>query len=241
MKRLWLPMGRWVLLLIAFLGALVLLLPMRLAFGWFALDARGISARGVHGSIWGGTIEEMHVGALPLGTLDAALSPFALVLGRARLDLARHDRSADDLNGAITISRHTVGIDDVTASLSTGGLLAPLPIAAIELEDVSIRFVGGSCERAEGRVRARLTGALPGIALAQGLTGPVRCDGAHARVSLAGQSGQDRIELSIDASGNYIADALVAEPDPALAPALAEFGFTRVPGGFRLRTTGGLE
>jgi general secretion pathway protein N len=239
MTRLWLPMGRRVLLLIAFLVALALLLPMRLAFGWFALDAHGIGARAVHGSLWGGVIEEMHVGALPLGTLDAALSPLPLLLGRARLDLTRHD--GDELSGAITVSRNSIGIDDLTASLATGGVLAPLPIAGIDFEDVSVRFVGGSCERAEGRVRARLAGAIPGIALAQGLTGTVACDGTRARVSLASQSGRERIELSIDAAGNYIADALIAEPDPVLAPALVKFGFARVPGGYRLRTTGGVE
>jgi len=241
MRRLWLPMGRWVLLLIAFLVALALLLPMRLAFGWFALDAHGISARAVHGSLWGGVIEEMHVGALPLGTLDAALSPLPLVLGRARLDLARHDDGGGDLEGAITVGRNSIGIDDLTASLPSASLFAPLPIAAIELDDVSVHFVAGSCERAEGRVRARLAGALPGIAFSQGMTGSVTCDGARARVSLTGQSGQERLELSIDAGGNYIAEAQIPEPDPALAPALIEFGFTRVPGGYRLRITGGVE
>src|SRR3546814_20256185 len=60
---------------LALLIALVASLPLRLAVGWAASDTRGLGARGVHGSIWGGTIEQIRVGALPLGTLDAALSP----------------------------------------------------------------------------------------------------------------------------------------------------------------------
>src|SRR3546814_7139896 len=76
--------GHWLLFALALLIALVASLPLRLAVGWAASDTRGLGARGVHGSIWGGTIEQMRVGALPLGTLDAALSPLPLLLGRVR-------------------------------------------------------------------------------------------------------------------------------------------------------------
>src|SRR3546814_6559285 len=79
--------------------SLVASLPLRLAVGWAASDTRGLGARGVHGSIWGGTIEQMRVGALPLGTLDAALSPLPLLLGRVRLGLARTAKGAPALRG----------------------------------------------------------------------------------------------------------------------------------------------
>src|SRR3546814_11972283 len=65
----------WLLFALALLIALVASLPLRLAVGWAASDTRGLGARGVHGSIWGGTIEKMRVGAVPPGTLDDALSP----------------------------------------------------------------------------------------------------------------------------------------------------------------------
>src|SRR3546814_4537289 len=63
------------------------------------------------------------------------------------------------------------------------------------------------------------------------ISGSIRCDGARARLSLAGQSGQERLDLSIDATGHYVADARIAEPDPALEPTLSALGFVRVPGG----------
>ncbi|RIA45573.1 type II secretion system protein N (GspN) [Hephaestia caeni] len=233
--------GRWLLVALTLPIALVALLPLRLAVGWVASDARGLSARGVHGSIWDGTIEQMRVGALPLGTLDAALSPLPLLLGRVRLNLARPANGASALHGTITIGHDRVGVDHLTASLPTAGLLAPLPIGALDVDDASVRFVRGRCDHAEGRVRARLDGALPGVARAQGLTGSIRCDGTRARLALASQSGQERLDLSIGATGDYIADARIAEPDPALEPTLTALGFVRVPGGFRLRTTGALE
>src|SRR3546814_16667788 len=77
--------GHWLLFALALLIALVASLPLRLAVGWAASDTRGLGARGVHGSIWGGTIEQMRVGALPMGTIDAAMSPLPLLLGRVRL------------------------------------------------------------------------------------------------------------------------------------------------------------
>ena len=90
-----------------------------------------------------------------------------LVLGRARLSLAR-DEADGGFEGAVSVSRHSFGIDDLSGRLRLGALFAPLPIAALDLDEVSVRFAGGLCESAAGTVRATLSGDMAGIALLVG-------------------------------------------------------------------------
>ena len=79
------------------------------------------------------------------------------------------------------MSRGAFGVDDVTGQLRAGALLAPLPVAAFDLDDVSVRFIDGQCSRAEGNVRLTLAGEVAGIGLPSGLTGAASCaDGAVA-------------------------------------------------------------
>lgn len=238
MTRLWLPMGRRVLLLIAVLVFMVALLPMRLALGALDLDRSALSARGVGGSVWAATIDELRVAGVSVGSVDAALSPLDLLIGRARIVLTRPAGGAEPLSGAILVSRNTIGVADVTATLALGNMLAPLPIASLGANALSIRFVAGACVEAAGTATAQVAGSFAGIALNQGLTGTASCDGRHVRLPLASQSGQERLDLRIDADGGYIADLIAIEPDAARAAALAALGFTAIPGGYRLRTTG---
>lgn len=239
MTRLWLPMGRWVLLLIAFLAALVLLAPLRLAVGVLGLDEGAIGARGASGSVWGGTIDELRVGGVPIGRVEAYLSPLQLLAGRARVDFRRSE--GEPARGAISVSRNSIGIDDVTATLSLGGALAPLPVGSVELNDLSVRFVDGACTRAGGGARARLSGSFAGVALNQGMAGTARCEGRAVRLPLTSQSGQERLDLRIAADGGYVADLIAVEPPPERIAELAPLGFVAVPGGYRLRTTGRFE
>lgn len=222
-----------------FLVALVALLPLRLVLGWFDLDATRIAAREATGSVWSGALHEAEAGNLAFGDLGAALSPWPLFVGRARIDLAGHSTtSARAVHGAIGASRHAVGIDDMTATIETGAVFAPLPLSAIDLEDASVRFALGKCESASGRVTARLGGEIAGFALPQSLSGSARCDGGALLLPLASQAGTERIALRIEQSGRYTADLQLQPGDAATAAKLALVGFQQGPGGYRLVTQG---
>jgi len=218
---------------LGFVLAVIVLFPMRVALGALALDRFGVTASAVHGSIWSGRIEDLHLGRLDLGTMDASLSPVQLLLGRARLDLSRRNDTPADLSGAVSVSRNSVGIDDATGTLPMAGLLAPLPISAIELDDVSVRFTGGACERAEGRVRARIS------LIGQAITGSMRCDGTRALLLFGDPGGPARIELRIAADGSYTGTMVVG--NGAAGAALSMLGFAKAPGGFRLEVNGRLR
>jgi general secretion pathway protein N len=153
--------------------ALLALVPMRAVLGWVGLGDLGLTAREATGSLWAGRLVEARFGAVALGDLDARLAFWPLLLGRARLEL--DGEGERPLSGAVTVSRHRLGLDDMTANLITGQLFAPLPVTTLDLEDATVHFRDGVCEKAEGRVRATLAGEAGGVALPQTLSGPARC------------------------------------------------------------------
>jgi general secretion pathway protein N len=229
--RIRMPMGRTVFFLAAFAFSLVALFPLRLALDWFGLDDRGLAAREASGSIWLGALREAQVGPVPIGDVSARLNSLPLFLGRARVSLVR--RAADgSFAGALLASRHSFAFEDVTGQLRLGGQLAPLPIAALDLDDFSAGFADGQCRQAGGMVRATLAGDLGGIVLPSGLSGTARCDAGAVLLPLASQSGMEQLNLRLFPDGRYRAELLVRPTDPATGQRLAAAGFAPAGNGF---------
>lgn len=239
MSRLRLRPGAVAIFGAVFLLALIAVLPMRLVLGWFDLDRVGFAARAVRGSLWSGTLYEAQLGSIALGDVDAGLSPWPLFVGRARLDIVgRMAGATRALHGAISVSRHSIGIDDMTGTLPVGDAFAPLPISAIDLDTVSVRFVGGRCERAEGRVKATLGGDIGGIVLGQGLAGAARCDAGALLLPLVSQAGTEQMTVRLWESGRFRAEFLARPSDAAAAQNLERSGFQRMPNGHLLAVEG---
>lgn len=236
MKRVRLSTGPLALFGALLLLALAVLLPMRLALGWAELGEAGLTARSVDGPVWAGTLSDARLGDLALGDLDARLSPLPLLLGRARIELA--SRGAQPLAGAILVSRHLIGVDRFSASLPTGRVFAPVPVTRLDLDAVSIRFVNGRCDRAEGRVRATLVGDAAGIPLPASVLGPARCEGGALLLALASAAGTESIALRVGGDGRYTAALMLAQPDPLAAERLAAAGFVQGPQGWQVSIEG---
>ena len=121
--------------------ALIVFLPMRAVLGWVGVGDEGLVARRVSGTIWGATLTEARFGDLALGNLHARLSPLPLLVGRATIVFAGPEAaSARPLRGLASVSRHGFGVDHMTATVATGRVFAPVPVAALDLDDVSVRF-----------------------------------------------------------------------------------------------------
>ncbi|WP_267397267.1 MULTISPECIES: type II secretion system protein N [unclassified Sphingomonas] len=215
--------------------ALILFLPMRLALGWAGLADEGFAARSVSGSVWAGRLSEAQFGDLALGSLDAGVSPLALLIGRARVSLRGR---GGDLHGTITLSRHSQGVDDLTATLPTGRVFAPLPVTALLLEDVTVHFTDATCDKADGRVRATLVGEAGGIGLPPSVSGTARCDGGALLLPLASQAGTESVQLRITGEGRYTAVLQIVPADPTAAQRLAASGFIATAQGYRLSIEG---
>lgn len=237
MKRIRLTTGPVAIFGALFVIALILFLPMRL--GLSGLGTTGLTARQVSGSVWWGALAEAHVGALELGDLRARLSPVQLFVGRARVSLdGRDDLPARAIHGAIGISRNSFGLDDLTGSLAAGNVFAPVPVSAIDLDDVSVRFQDGICQSAEGRVRATLSGDMGGLPIAQGLSGTARCDGGALLLPLVSQGGGEAVALKIWQTGRFRADLTLQPSDPAVAAKLQLGGFQPRGNGYGLSIEG---
>lgn len=235
--RIRLPVGRTLFLVAAIVLALVALLPLRFAVEWLGFDRRGLAARGATGSIWLGALQEAQLGPVALGDVKARLNFLPLLIGRARISVERPGNDAP-FAGALTVTRHGFGVEDITGRLRTAALFAPLPIASVQLEDFSAGFVSGRCARAEGRVRADIAGELGGLGLASGLNGSARCAADALLLPLASESGMEQLNIRLFADGRYGLDLLVRSPDPAVHAQLTAAGFRPAAGGHLMRIEG---
>ena len=234
MRRWWLAVAGGFLLL-----ALVALFPLRLALGLSDLSSIGFTARQVEGTIWSGRIGELHMRSQPLGTMDVALDPFALLIGNISMGFSRLDNPEGPLEGRL-VAGFTRGLIDTSGRIAVGDMFEPLPIAALDLDKVTIRFRDGRCDKASGRVRPIIAAPIPGVTFDAGLAGTVECDGPRARVRMASPSGAEQLEFYVRESGEYRGWMSVRNSQPDVAGALSMFGFRPSPQGMTLTVDGRL-
>lgn len=202
--------------------ALLALLPLR----WL-LVATPITARSVSGSIWSGRLAAAALPGVPLGDITMGLSPLGLFGGAARFVVA-----GDTIDGALLLRRGGRGIEHVTGRL-TPRRLAGLPVAAIDLADVSAGFAAGACTRAMGQVNLLPAGPLQ---VAGALSGTPRCDGAALLLPLT--AARAKLDLRILADGHYTAALALTGVGEAERAGLLAMGFQATPDGLAMTVTG---
>lgn len=236
-----LPLGRSLFFLCMFILSMIVLIPLRLGLDWLAMDDRGIAAREARGSVWNGALTEAQFGDSEMGDVDAGLGFFPLLIGRARLSVSRDAAEGDTLgefHGAVSVSGADFGIDDMTARLPVAATFAPVPIAALNLEDLTAHFENGLCVEAEGTVQAEIATNLSGISLPAAATGAARCDEGALLLPLIGQSGMDQLNVRIDGNGAYTAELIVRPADDAMRDRLSAAGFQPAAGGYAMVANG---
>ncbi len=225
-----------ILIALAILLAGILFLPLRLVADGAGIG--GLTARSASGSVWGGRLHDARAGAFDLGTLDIGLRPLPLLLGRASVAVDRSDGDGrPPISGIVTLSPGRRSIEGLNGSIG-GGTVGGLPIESLSFVDTGILFADGRCQRASGRVTATVGLSLAGLQLRNGLSGDLSCADGVLRALMVGQSGLERLVLTVDARGNYVARLLVQTGDPVLGAALGGAGFGPTAGGF-VRTARG--
>lgn len=200
-------------------AVLVVTLPLRIVAGLIGLEDMGFAARTLTGPVWSGHAEGARAGPFRLGDVDLALAPLPLLLGQTRVVVHGSGEGGQaPLSGTLVGGLAGQGVSGLNGTLAVGRSLGGLPLTTLTFQEANIRFAGGRCAAAEGRVRAELAPfvALPG--LAGGFAGPLRCDGGQLLMALAGPSGMERLDLHVDGHGRYrftlgllAADGLVAD------------------------------
>jgi len=234
MNRRWIALGVCIAIL-----SVIGFFPLRLALGMSDMRSIGFTARQVEGSIWSGRIGELHMRSQSLGTVDVALDPFALLIGNISMRFSRLDNPDGPLEGRL-VAGFTRDLIDASGRITVADMFAPLPIAALELDKVTIKFRDGQCDQASGQVRPIIAAPLPGVTFDAGLSGTVECDGERARVRMATPSGAERLEFYVRESGQYRGWMSVRNGQPDITGALSTFGFRPSPQGMTLTVDGRL-
>lgn len=233
MIRFRLPLGRWVFLGLAFLVMLVLSVPLRVALDQLGFDERGLGARSITGSLWNGELTEARLRGFALGDLEASLSPLALLVGEARVDLKQAA-----WQGTLVQSANTAGVSNLDGRFGPEALGSRLPANAVEFEHVDVRYRDGVCATAAGTMRIEPRLNLPAsIALGQ-LSGALRCDGGAVLVPMVSGSGRERVNLRLFGDGRYQLSLVVDASDPATSAALTANGFVATTDGLTMTSEG---
>ena len=224
----------WLALAALALVALVALMPLSVALAMGSASDLGLAARRVEGSVWAGRLRDATIGGVPVGDVRVGLLPIPLLLGRRDIAFA-----APALRGTIQLGA-VRGMADTSGTLDPGSAFAPLPPALIDLDMVSVQFAQGRCTRAEGRVRMSFSGSIGGLALPGGMSGLARCASGALALPLVGQSGMEKLLLTIAGDGQWQGRITIRTSDPAQAARLLGAGFATGPGGYRLTVAGRL-
>ncbi len=230
---------RWLAWTLGIFGlALIAFFPLRVALGMSDLDRIGFTARQVGGTIWYGRIGQLHLRSHPLGTFEVQLDPLALLIGRVSMRFNRMDDPQGMLEGRLVAGLGR-GVKEASGRVATGGMFAPLPIDALDLDDLTVVFRNGVCVQAAGRVTPVMSAPVPGLQFA-GLTGTMQCDGERARVEMASASGAERVDFYVHSSGRYRGWLSVRTTSPEVNATLSVLGFRPSPQGLTLTVNGRL-
>lgn len=235
MRRIRLPLGRRLYLLVGFLLLLALTVPLRVALGGFDFDDRGLSARAVTGTIWSGRLTEARLRGLALGDLEAGLHLLPLLIGEAHVGLA-----GPGWQGTAIQSSDGAGVAGLAGRLGPEALPSALPVASLEFVDVSARFRDSVCAAASGELRVEPRVAVPGLATLGQMQGQLRCDGDALLAPLVSGSGRERVEWRLFGDGRYRVSLILPGGDAMATAALTAAGFVATAEGLTLTTEGSL-
>lgn len=213
----------------AFLLALVVLAPLRLALGWTNADAAGLTAGRVEGTIWSGRLYDAGFRGLRLGDARAGLDPFG---GGLRLAIAGEIEG----RGLVKLRRRGLGLSAVDARLPLARVAPGLPFdGTLSLDHLRVELDNG-CRSAAGRVALEDVRMLAVDQPIRGLrlTGNAACEGGRLVLPMKGDGGGVTVEIAlrIDDAGDYEAATRARATEPAAFAALSAGGFERGLDGF---------
>lgn len=205
---------------------LIVMLPLRLALGWSGLAQRGFSARLVENPVWAGRIQDLAIGPVAVGDVYARLEFWPLLIGHARFAVSRPALGGDPaVAGNIGASWGGISVRDLSMIAPAERLVPALPLGDLQVENVSVRFAGGQCAQASGRVRVMVGEVVPGVDWTGGFLGTPRCERGALLLPLASQSGLDKLTIRIAADGRYSARFSMVADDTMSAEILRRRGF----------------
>ncbi|MFN3468302.1 MAG: type II secretion system protein N [Novosphingobium sp.] len=225
--------GRKALLIGALaLLALIALVPLRLVMGLAAPD--GVTARSVEGTVWSGRIADLKAGPFPVGTVETGLEVAPLLLGQARVRVAREGFAARASLGS------EVRMDGASGTIALPDGLGELPVTALVMQDLSVAMAGGACREASGTLGLTLGALGPLLPDALRLSGTARCEKGALVVPMRSAEDTERLTLQVMADGRWQAELVLNGLPQETRELLLQSGFEARPGGIGIGTGGKL-
>lgn len=222
-----------------FVLALVLAFPMRLALAWAAPQA--VSARSVEGTVWGGFIGDLRLGALPVGDVAAALRPLPLLIGRRELAIERSSPTGTpEFSAVASGGGGWASLREVQGQVPLGEGFGDLPATALGFRDFHVAMEGGRCREAGGQVSLILAPLSALIPTPVALSGAARCDKGALYVPMSGPSGMEKLFVRLEPDGRWRADLVLSGLPVEVSGPLLDMGFSARPGGVGMSASGRL-
>jgi len=222
----------WVVAIAAVVGALaaIPLIPLASVVDSARLRQMGVEAGQIEGTIRSGHLYEVRLGSIALGDVSSRLNLADLSGGRLRFDLDGND-PVSRLSGGVSYGLGGAGLDDF--SVGTALVAGPQPLGNITIvvEGLTVRFSGGACHEAQGRVRAYLSAAAGAVGLPSEMSGTASCRDAVLTFDLAGAGGREQLLLTIPSARKYRVRALIKPVSRAMEEQLKAKGFVPVEDG----------
>ncbi|MFC4292822.1 type II secretion system protein N [Sphingorhabdus arenilitoris] len=234
--------GLFLLGLIAALCALLLFMPLRFALNMVLPSSSTLTARAASGTIWSGQIAGIKMGQISLGDMQAGLAILPLFTAHAEYHFEpMANGTAQPLQGRVGTGFGGRYVADLNGQLPLEGVDARLPLSHLELTGFSAAFDGGVCRRASGSVRMLLKpGSLDALGLNNGFLGQAKCDKNALLLPLVSQSSNERAEIRLQASGDYVVTVTIQNENPEVGLALTAAGFAPIAQGYRMSVKGQL-
>jgi hypothetical protein len=236
---------RGLALALVFLGGFAVFLvagaPLSVALRLAHVRERGIDYAGASGSVWRGVVRDVRVARQPVGDVEIAVVPAALLHGALGLDVSV--RGAVRASGSARLGLDgSVRVRDASLVMETRDLARLHPAIAGRGGEVFVRLDEivldrtRACARAQGVIRTDVLTRGSSTADWKGppLEGAVACADGALTVALRGA--EDGVDVSVDGvlnpQGGARVHADVETESPDVAAALLYLGFQESPEGF---------
>lgn len=206
--------------LVGFLAIAIWLTPLRFVTGLANLEASGVTASAVSGSIWNGNLNDVAVRGARLGDFNVAAQPLSFLTGRPTLAFRSNGPIVE---GRIAASSNGASFDNLRGQFALTQVNDQAPSdAVVTFFNTSLDMAPNACRTASGeaRVVGMISAGLPDM------SGPLSCETGRLRLSLSPDSGQPGpdVDFLLDISSPGDPRVLARTDDIATQAALPSYG-----------------
>ena len=234
-----------VVFLFALLASVLARVPLAFVLEQAGLREAGVSWTRAEGTIWRGQIDNVAVGAQPIGDVFLKLRPAALLKGTLTYE-AHTQGHLGRASGKIMLGQGTIAAAGLEAEINAAQLVyAASGIrragGQINVRQANITLRNKSCQNASGTVTSDIVSNLAAVMInqtASDLAGALSCAGPDLQLAMQGSVGQGeplQIVVNVALTDMPGFNVNVHKVAPIFAVGLTQYGFEPEGDGYTFR------